>query len=66
MSPAEIDHPSEDSMTPVQIDPERAADIVEEFRELAKSMDQWDAAKAIGEDYGMSAEQILRLVEDAN
>ena len=51
-------------MSQVQIDPERIAQIVEEFRELAKSMDQWDAAKAVGEEYGMSAEQILRLVEN--
>jgi len=48
-------------MSDPEIDPQRVAEIVEEFRELAKELDKSEAAKIVGAEYGMTAQEILHL-----
>ena len=52
-------------MPNLQIDPDRVAEIVEEFRELAKTMDESEAARMVGTDYGLTAEQIRHLAKNS-
>jgi hypothetical protein len=51
-------------MDDLDIDPVRAAEIVAQFRELAKSQERSEAAREIGTRYGLSADEVLKLERD--
>jgi hypothetical protein len=47
-----------------EIDPERAAEIVAQFREMAKSRPRSEAAQEVGARYGLTADEVLDLERD--